>query len=71
MCKELPGLINIRTVRHLWHSGTGTDGEPEWNRYQLVLDELGKLGLSEHAEQIDRDNRHQVNQLWEEQQQKQ
>ena len=71
MCKDLPGFINIRTVRHLWHAGTGTDGEPEWDRYQLVLDELENLGLSEQAEKIDRDNRNQVDQLWEKLQQKQ
>ena len=71
MAHNLPGFINIRTVRHLWHSGTGTDGIPEWNRYQLILDELEKLGLSEQVKQIDVENLYKVKKLWEKQLQKQ
>lgn len=41
----LPAFINVHTVRHLWHSGTGTDGPPEWNRFLLVQGELKNLGF--------------------------
>ena len=41
-----PGFINIRTVRGIWHAGTGVDGDLEWNRYQLVEEELIGMGLS-------------------------
>jgi hypothetical protein len=30
----------------LWHAGTGQDGPPEWDRYQLVKDEMARLGYS-------------------------
>jgi acetoin:2,6-dichlorophenolindophenol oxidoreductase subunit alpha len=40
----LPAFVNIRTVRVLWHAGTGNDGPPEWDRYQLVRDEMAGLG---------------------------
>jgi Pyruvate/2-oxoglutarate dehydrogenase complex, dehydrogenase (E1) component, eukaryotic type, alpha subunit len=71
MAQNLPGFINIRSVRHLWHAGTGTDGKPEWNRYQLVLNELEKLGLSKQANQIDKENYLKADLIWEEQLQKQ
>ena len=71
MAQNLPGFINIRSVRHFWHAGTGTDGEPEWNRYQLVCDELDKLGLSSQIKSINEDNIKKVNKVWAQQQQKQ
>ena len=42
--RKLPALINIHTVRHLWHTGTGVDGPPEWDRYTIVKKELRRLG---------------------------
>jgi hypothetical protein len=71
MAQNLPGFINIRSVRHLWHAGTGTDGDPEWNRYQLVCDELDKLGLSSQIKSINEDNIKKVVKVWAQQQQKQ
>mgnify|MGYP001200243037 FL=1 len=65
MLNNLPGLINIHTVRHLWHSGTGTDGPPEWDRLQLVKNELVRLGLSNEIEKIYNKASLQVNKIWE------
>ena len=44
LAPQLPAFVNIRTVRVLWHAGTGNDGPPEWDRYQLVRDEMASLG---------------------------
>ncbi len=71
LSKDLPAFINIRTERHLWHSGTGTDGEPKWNRYELVKAELAKLGLAEHIKTIEIETKNQAEEIWKEQQQKQ
>ena len=71
MSKNLPGFINIRTVRHLWHAGTGSDESPEWNRYQLIIEKLEELGLSKQTKYIDKENFQKVDQLWKEQLQKQ
>lgn len=67
---KLPALINIRTCRHLWHQGTGNDGKPEWNRFELIQEELQKLGLSSEAQEIENQARDEVHRVWEEQLQK-
>jgi len=71
MKKDLPGFINIQTVRNLWHSGTGTDGPPEWDRYQLVKNEMAHLGLQAEVAQIETETAFQAEQIWEKQLQKQ
>lgn len=43
---NLPALINIRTCRNTWHVGTGTDGRPEWDRYEITKKKLSRI-LSE------------------------
>lgn len=70
LLESLPGFINIRTCRHRWHGGTGTDGEPEWNRFELFKTELEALGLLEEARMIEDESRNMVEELWEEQLQK-
>lgn len=65
--ENLPALINVRTCRHRWHAGTGTDGEPEWNRFALVKDELRNLGLAAKAEEIETEARRMVEKTWQEQ----
>ena len=65
MVNNLPGLINIHTVRHLWHAGTGTDGPPEWDRLQLVKSELAKLGLANETEKIYNETSLRVDKIWE------
>ena len=46
LATRLPAFVNIRTVRVLWHAGTGQDGAPEWDRYELVKDEMARLGCA-------------------------
>jgi len=70
MKKDLPGFINIQTVRNLWHSGTGTDGVMEWDRYQLVKNEMTHLGLQAQVEQIETETTVKAEQIWEKQLQK-
>jgi len=69
--KQLPALINIRTCRHLWHAGTGTDGDPEWNRFELIKAEWARLGQKTRTEEIEREERERMHQVWEEQLHKQ
>jgi hypothetical protein len=65
MSNNLPAFINIQTVRNLWHAGTGTDGTPEWDRYQMVKDEIGKLGLLPEAEKLESEAARQAGKIWE------
>ena len=71
MSKNLPGFINIRTVRDVWHAGTGSDGPPEWNRYQLIKNQLEKMGLAAEVARMDVENRRISEALWEKQLRKQ
>ena len=65
-----PGFINIRTVRGIWHAGTGVDNELEWNRYNLVEQELEIMGLSQEMIEINLKNKQRVDRIWQKQQQK-
>lgn len=65
--EKLPAFINVRTCRHRWHAGTGTDGEPEWNRFELFKAELRKLGLEAEAREIEIEARRMVKETWQEQ----
>ena len=69
--KELPALLNIRTCRQLWHAGTGTDDESEWNRFDLIKIQLHLLKLQSAAEAIEAVVRRDVKKTWQEQLQKQ
>ncbi len=64
LSKSLPALINIRTVRNLWHAGAGCDGPPEWDRYALIQETLAGLGLAREAEVIVRENEAEMDGLW-------
>lgn len=63
----LPGLLNIRTCRHLWHAGTGSDSEPEWNRYELYKEALCELGSKDRVQQIEQGAQTRASSLWAEQ----
>ena len=67
MSQNLPGFINIRTVRVQWHAGFGNDGAPEWDRYELICAELKKLGLAAEMQKIDQENAEQAFRIWEKQ----
>lgn len=64
MAKNLPGFINIRSVRVLWHAGTGSDGEPEWDRYALVKGTLEQLGLTQEVEKIEAESQARADEVW-------
>ena len=63
LLRDLPAFINIRTCRHRWHAGTGSDGEPEWNRFEMIKDTLKKLGLSQEISTIELDVQKEVERL--------
>ena len=62
-----PMLLNVHTVRDVWHAGTGTDGPPEWDRWALVRSVLEKLGYEQDMNQIEAETREQARALWAEQ----
>ena len=62
--KGRPALLNIKTCRDTWHVGTGNDGPPEWDRFQLTKDVMVKIGLSAEAQQIEDDARVKTEKLW-------
>ena len=67
---NLPALINIRVCRHRWHAGTGTDGPPEWDRFEMFKAELQHLGLQAEAQEIEEEACRLVERTWREQLQK-
>lgn len=64
---KLPAFINVRTCRQLWHAGTGSDGPPEWNRFELIREELKRLGLDAEATKIEDEAHARVKKIWQEQ----
>ncbi len=67
LVRRLPAFINIHTVRHLWHNGTGTDGSPEWDRFDLIKKELKKLRLEQKALRIEENTKNYIDGLWDKQ----
>ncbi|KKQ78249.1 MAG: hypothetical protein US99_C0028G0003 [Candidatus Daviesbacteria bacterium GW2011_GWF2_38_6] len=65
---NLPAFLNIYTCRANWHVGTGTDGPPEWDRYSMVKQELGKIGLEEQVQEIEKETQIQMEKLWDQEQ---
>lgn len=63
--RRLPAFLNIHTVRHLWHSGTGTDGEPEWNRFLMAREEIENLNFGSEADEVERGIQRYTDQVWE------
>lgn len=64
---ELPAFLNVRTCRQRWHAGTGVDGAPEWNRFELTRESLAGLGLGAEAAAIEQDARRRMETTWREQ----
>ena len=67
---KLPALINIRTCRELWYEGTGSDGIPEWSRYEIIKKYLKKKNFSKELLYIEKKNIKINNELWQKQLQK-
>lgn len=63
---KLPAFINIHTCRISSHSGTSKDRmkPPEWERFELVCEEMKKLGLARQAEEIQRSTQEMVDEIW-------
>jgi len=59
-----PAFMNIHTARNVWHSGTGSDGDPEWDRFELVRKELGNLGFANEAAAIQQKAEQAAAVLW-------
>lgn len=66
LSKQLPAFLNIRTCRELWHAGSGCDGPPEWNRYELVKKEMASLGLEKETEEIEKETENYIDSIWNE-----
>ena len=62
---QLPAFVNIKTCRHLWHAGVGNDGPPAWDRLAELRETV------DGAAEIERKTQHYVENLWQEQLQKQ
>ena len=62
-----PALMNVHTCRDTWHVGTGNDGPPEWNRFQLTRETMAALGLGREAQQIENDVTVEIEELWSQQ----
>jgi hypothetical protein len=64
LAADLPAFVNIHTVRHLWHAGTGVDGPPEWDRHAMVCDVLTSRGHGEALARIEADACGWAEALW-------
>ena len=60
----LPAFLNIFTCRARWHVGVGADGPPEWDRYAMVREELGRVGLQHETAWIEREVKRSMEELW-------
>ncbi len=66
LVSNLPAFLNVRTCRQRWHAGTGQDGSPEWNRYELFKDALTQGAGRERVEHAEREAVDRASRLWEE-----
>ncbi|MBM4339182.1 MAG: hypothetical protein FJ110_06540 [Deltaproteobacteria bacterium] len=64
LTRNLPAFLNIHTCRAHWHVGVGQDGLPEWDRFELVREQLGRLGLAEKALKTEDEIQKSVGELW-------
>lgn len=55
--QKLPALINIKCCRHLYHAGSGSDGEPEWDRYEMFKKSIP------NADQIEKEIKNKIDKL--------
>jgi len=70
LVSRLPAFLNVRTCRQLWHAGTGHDGAPEWNRYELFKSALTDVVERERVEGAEREAMSRASRLWNERSQK-
>lgn len=61
---NLPAFLNCFTCRKNWHVGVGVDGPPEWDRFDLVKEDLKKIGVIEEANETEVTVRKSMEELW-------
>lgn len=64
LTKNLPALMNCYVCRGYWHVGIGIDNLPEWDRYQMVMDELIHLGHGKAVQEIEGKTQNDMEKLW-------
>jgi pyruvate dehydrogenase E1 component alpha subunit len=64
LANNLPAFINCYVCRGYWHAGTGIDGPPEWDRFEMVENELARLGHEKAVQGIKENVRRSVEKLW-------
>jgi len=64
LASNLPAFINCRTSRHHWHTGTGVDSAPEWDRLEIVKEQFLAAGLGKEIEEIENQTKESADQLW-------
>lgn len=62
--EDLPAFINCRTCRHRWHSGTGVDNEPEWDRLAMIKEQFLSAGLIKETQILEKQARQKAKELW-------
>ncbi|MEX2614774.1 MAG: thiamine pyrophosphate-dependent enzyme [Alphaproteobacteria bacterium] len=62
--KGRPALMNVKTCREIWHVGTGNDGPPEWDRFQLTRETMAHIGLGRNARSIEDRATAEIEELW-------
>lgn len=64
MTGNLPGLMNCSVCRAYWHVGVGTDGPMEWDRYEIMRNELVTLGYENAVHEAEAKTRMRMEKLW-------
>lgn len=62
--ENLPSFMNIHSSRDIWHAGAGNDGEPEWNRFEMVKETFKKMGLEKRIREIEEEKKEHYHKLW-------
>lgn len=61
-----PALVNCHVNRIYWHAGTGVDGPPDWDRYQIVRKQLSELGYEGELKKIEEEAEKEMKLVWKE-----
>jgi acetoin:2,6-dichlorophenolindophenol oxidoreductase subunit alpha len=64
LAARLPACLNVHVCRMTWHVGVGNDGPPEWDRFQLIKEQLFTAGMDEIVNRIEREIRVDMEKLW-------
>jgi TPP-dependent pyruvate/acetoin dehydrogenase alpha subunit len=59
-----PILLNCRTTRERWHSGTGVEDATPWSRHSIVRKQLLAMGLKTEVERIEDETAERIAALW-------